>query len=94
MLSDAKERTLKVPKTKSPLMEFIEVIYFPHWIQFRMDLVCNRKPRLTLGIPYVHTVHASVAFVSTKVPVSMRQKAGAVDVPKRGTNSSGFTAAK
>jgi hypothetical protein len=60
MLRDAKERTLKVPKTKSPLMEFIEVIYFPHWIQFRMDLVCNRKPRLTLGIPYVHTVHASV----------------------------------
>jgi hypothetical protein len=65
MLSDAKERTLKVPKTKSPLMEFIEVIYFPHWIQFRMDLVCNRKPRLTLGIPYVHTVHASVASDST-----------------------------
>jgi len=60
MLRDAKERTLKVPKTKSPLMEFIEVIYSPHWIQFRMDLVCNRKPRLTLGIPYVHTVHASV----------------------------------
>ena len=60
MLSDAKERSLKVPKTKSPLMEFIEVIYFPHWIQFRMDLVCNRKPKLTLGIPYVHTVHASV----------------------------------
>lgn len=62
MLRDAKERTLKVPKTKSPLMEFIEVIYFPHWIQFRMDLVCNRKPRLTLGIPYAHTVHASVPF--------------------------------
>jgi hypothetical protein len=37
---------------------------------------------------------ASVAFVSTKVPVSVRQKAGAVDVPKRGTYSSGFTAAK
>ena len=36
----------------------------------------------------------TLAFVSTKVPVSMRQKAGAVDVPKRGTNSSGFTAAK
>ena len=65
MLSDAKERTLKVPKTKIPLMEFIEVIYFPHWIQFRMDLVCNRKPRLTLGIPYVHTVHASVANKQT-----------------------------
>jgi hypothetical protein len=51
MLGDAKGRILKVPKTKNPLMEFIEVIYFPHWIQFRMDLVCNRKPRLTLGIP-------------------------------------------
>ena len=38
--------------------------------------------------------YSSLAFVSTKVPVSMRQKAGAVDVPKRGTNSSGFTAAK
>ena len=65
MLRDAKERTLKVPKTKSPLMEFIEVIYFPHWIQFRMDLVCNRKPRLTLWIPYVHTVHASVPSRNT-----------------------------
>lgn len=40
-------------------MEFIEVIYFPHWIQFRMDMVCNCKLKLTLVIPYVHTVHAS-----------------------------------
>jgi hypothetical protein len=72
MLGDAKERTLKVPKTKSPLMEFIEVIYFPHWIQFRMDLVCNRKPRLTLGIPYVHTVHASVGSVlGDRTPIAL-----------------------
>ena len=34
MLRDAKERTLKVPKTKSPLMEFIEVIYFLTGLNF------------------------------------------------------------
>jgi len=75
MLRAAKERTLKVLETKNPLMEFIEEIYFPHWIQFRMDLVCNRRPRLTLGIPYVHTVHASVptrlpAFISNPFAIA------------------------
>ena len=87
MLKDAKERTLKVPKTKSPLMEFIEVIYFPHWIQLRMDLVCNRKPRLTLGIPYVHTVHASVGTEKTHCnPIAILIKSKVIEAAVNKTN--------
>ena len=29
-------------------MEFIQLIYFPHWIQFRIDLVYN-APLVTSG---------------------------------------------